>query len=354
MTTDRPAGSGELPPDWETLARHFAKDGESAEMERVEQWLRSHPRDAALLERLSTATERALEPRDVGDVDVERALISVSHRRQAAIGIDRETAPRRRSAPPATAWRWRTPALAAAAIVIVAIGTLLVPSRTSEVATPARVAAVAHTTSVGERDSVPLPDGSLAVLGPRSRLLVPATYGEGAREVELNGEGYFVVRHDTTRPFRVRAGVATVRDIGTAFIVRTIEGGAVRVVVTEGRVELRRAVAPDGGGIVLGQGDVGTLSQDGRPVVVRGAGRPDDIAWLRGVLVFREVPVHDVVREIERWYDVRLHVADSALARRHFTGTFEGEPIDRVLRTMALALNANFQWRGDTAVLAPK
>ena len=352
MTTDRPAASGDLPPDWETLARHLAKDGETAEMERVEEWLQSHRRDAAMLEWLDAAAARALEQRDAGDVDVERALVLVAGRRdQAAIGVVRGSA-RRSAARQPSAWQWRTPALAAAAILIVVVGSLLVPSRTSEVATPARVAAITHATTVGERDSVQLPDGSLAVLGPRSRLLVPTSYGERAREVELNGEGYFVVRHDATRAFRVRAGVATVRDIGTAFTVRTIEGGGVRVVVTEGRVELRRAVVPDGGGVALGRGDVGTLSQDGRTVVARGAGRSEDVAWLRGILAFREAPVRDVAREIERWYGVQLHVADSTLARRHFTGSFEGEPVDRVLRTMALALGVDLAWRGDTAVLS--
>ena len=59
----------------------------------------------------------------------------------------------------------------------------------------------------------------------------------------------------------------------------------------------------------------------------------------------------EVAAALRRWYGVELQVPDTALAGRHLTMTFTGEPKGRVLETIALALGARLQLHGDTAVL---
>ena len=76
-----------------------------------------------------------------------------------------------------------------------------------------------------------LADGSRVVLGPDSRLTVPADFGSGARAVELEGDGYFDVRHDAAKPFAVRVGQALVEDVGTTFRVESDDGNATSVSV---------------------------------------------------------------------------------------------------------------------------
>jgi ferric-dicitrate binding protein FerR (iron transport regulator) len=58
-----------------------------------------------------------------------------------------------------------------------------------------------------------------------------------------------------------------------------------------------------------------------------------------------------VSSELRRWYGVELRVEDSALASRHLTMTFSGDPLERVLRVIGLGLGAEIERHGDTAVV---
>jgi transmembrane sensor len=88
--------------------------------------------------------------------------------------------------------------------------------------------------------------------------------------------------------------------------------------------------------------------------VRRGAATDDDVSWLRGRLVYRDAPLAHVRADLRRWYGLELVLADSALAARHLTASFAGEPPDEVLRVIGLALGAAIERRGDTAVVRPR
>jgi transmembrane sensor len=201
-------------------------------------------------------------------------------------------------------------------------------------------------------DSVSLPDGSQVVLAPGSRLAVAAGYGGTHRELRLDGVARFTVRHDAARPFVVRVADAEVRDLGTVFTVRRRVGGDVAVAVTEGVVALRgaRAAAADPG-VVLDAGDRGTVAADGQVAVERGGAAAEDLGWTEGRLAFRDAPLDEVREGLRRWFGVTLRVDDPALAGRHLTASFQGEPLARVREVLALALGATAELRGDTLVL---
>lgn len=343
----RPAGSA---PDWEVLARYLADESPAAEAEGVRRWLAAHPADAALVRTLDETLDRlAVAP--TAEIDVEAALARARTQRNGA-GV--RPLPHRTSGAVSTAMapsRWRSPMLRAAAVIAVASAAALAwwgAQRGDE--PPALASARVYETGVGERDSLRLPDGSLAVLGPESRLVVAAGYGAPAREVTLHGESYFEVRHDDAHAFTVHAGAAAVRDIGTTFSVRN-EGDSVRVAVREGAVLLHAAAGQRDDGVVLHAGDVGVLDTGGRAVARRGTLEEDAMAWTRGRLVFRDAPLAEVAAELRRWYGLELRVGDSALADRHLTASFDGEPAERVLDVIGLALGAELERRGDTVVV---
>lgn len=360
MTTEPRDLFAGAPADDEALARYLAGESPADEADAVRRWLAQQPERAQAVARLQRALQSfaAAPP----PVDVERALQHV--RTRMAEAEPRVLPLRPRSPAPAGARRqpwgqssaqpWARRALRIAAAVVLLAGGALFTWRATRPAGPAGVTAVAaqtFATGVGERDSLWLADGSFVLLGPGSRLRVAAGYGAARREVELAGEAYFEVAPDAARPFVVRSGAATIRDLGTAFAVRQDAGGAVRVAVTEGTVELSAAAA-QAGAVVLQAGDRGVLPPDGRAAVAqRAAALDDDLAWTRGELVFVDAPLERVAAELRRWYGVELRVDDPALTGRHLTASFAGEPAPQVLRVIALALGAELQMRGDTAVL---
>ncbi|HEY8174778.1 MAG TPA: FecR domain-containing protein, partial [Gemmatimonadaceae bacterium] len=307
--------------DWDKLGRYLAGESSPDEAAAVRHWLEAHPSDAKFVAALEAAVGKVAP---ASPVDVEAALRRVKTRMHAA------------SPSP-----WRRYAVFAAAAAVILVAGVLVTRQT----TPERrvVAARTYTTQVGERRDVLLADGTQVTLGPATSLVVLG------RDAELSGEALFSVVHDRKRPFTVRAGDAVIRDIGTEFTVHSDPGEAVRVVVNEGVVQLSHG----GDSVMLARGDVGVLETNGRVAASPGAATDDDLAWTRGRLVFRNADVTELAADLRRWYGVELRVTDTALLRRHFTGSFAREPANRVLDVIALALGAHVERRGDTAFILP-
>jgi ferric-dicitrate binding protein FerR (iron transport regulator) len=185
-----------------------------------------------------------------------------------------------------------------------------------------------------ERAELRLSDGTRIRLAPASHIRVAADYGEKERSVYLEGQGYFEVKHDESRPFIVYAGTAIARDVGTDFAVRSYaEDRAVQVVVRSG------AVAMSGVGR-LGAGDVGRLGIDGTSSLTHGVAVDALLAWLDGRLVFHDAPLATVIAELRRWHDADVQLADPRLGTLPFTGVLTDvsfrSSVDLVAATLGL------------------
>ncbi len=342
---DRPEPS----PDWDALARLAAGESPADEAEAIGVWLDTHPVDREVVDALQSSTADLLP-----DVDVEAALIRVHQRMQdpARGGVNNRPArkplarPGRAFARPMVTRRWPVAAVLAAGIAAIAI--VVARRGHPDVETPARV----YQTAVGQRDSVLLVDGSRIVLGPDSRLDVPAGYGAKSRQVGLRGDALFTVRHDAAKPFTVQVGNAVIQDVGTTFVVESDASDGTRVSVVVGSVRLRRVGSAEGSGVALAAGDRGTVDLTGVARAERNVAVADDTAWTTGRLKFDGVPLSQLASELHRWYGVLVNVADSSLVDRHVTTTIEsGQPVDEVLRNIGLSLGAKVERHGNSATI---
>ena len=354
MTDPTPdAGSPADQIDWDALARYLAGETSADEADVMRRWLDARPDRAELVAALDSSLGR-LAYQAPPDLDVEGALRRVRTRmNEPEVRPLPSVATRRAGTVGPPARRWPASALRAAAVIgAIAIGTTLFwQTRRDRDTQETPAASQMYTTAVGQRDSVRLPDGTRVVLGPGSRLAVDQGYGTSHREVGLRGEAYFDAQHGGAHPFVVRAGNATVRDVGTVFAIHSDPGDGVRVVVASGAVVLESRNTPGDSGVLLRQGDRGVLAPDGRIVAERGVAIDDDLAWTRGRLVFRDAPLDQVRADLRRWYGIELEIADSSLAGKHVTTTFDGEPAQRVVDVLALILGATAEQRADTVRL---
>lgn len=327
MSTDNSDSDANL--DYVRLSRYLAGECTAAERADVETWLAGDPARRELLASLTTAWETAGRPRRHQTSNVEGAWTKM------AATLDRVETPASRV--------WSSPAWRIAAALLVVAGGFGV-WQVSKRATGTK--AIIYTTTAGDRETIGLSDSTTVILGPASRLTVAAGYGTSARDVTLEGEALFTVRHDAAKPFRVRIAGAIVEDVGTEFGVRAYtRADTVQVVVTSGVVMLRRAATPTDTAGVIRAGQIGLLAASGAALVSSVSNTAELLAWSTGQLVFDETLMSKVAVEIKRWYDVDVTV-DSALAGRRISVGFNGESIDDVARVIATTIDARVERKG--------
>jgi transmembrane sensor len=340
--------------DWEALARYFAGESSATEAEATSRWLAEHPEEADAFAALDAVTAQ-LDSNDLADAVGGEPDVDAAWQRVSAQLDERPVAAKTKVytfAPRPSVWR--SPALrAAAAIALIAGSAAVWRLDMGESPDAAVTAARTFATAPGKRDSVVLVDGSRVLLGPGSSLRIEAGYGDQRRDVYLDGEALFDVRHDDARPFVVHASDLMVHDLGTTFTVRTTNGtnGVTTVAVTQGAVRVARSIASTDSGVVLRAGDRGTTASGSAFTVERGAVLTDELAFTRGQLVFRDTPLPVVAASLRRWYGVDVRIADSSLNARTLTASFNEEPLADVLRVIGLALDARVQHEDSTVVI---
>jgi transmembrane sensor len=213
--------------------------------------------------------------------------------------------------------RWLSWGIAAAAVLALATA-----FRSRTVSSGAAWQSTEIVTGAGELATVQLPDGSVARVGPRSRLRLIAAHDE--RVVSLEGHAFFAVAKRPDRPFRVRTRGGDALALGTRFDVSTQERG-LRLVVVEGRVALS---AKESQTEVSG-GEAADLI-DGRASRAVAVSDPALLKWMGRFLAFQSTPLPRVAAEIERVYGVRVVLADSSLASETVSAAFTDEPFRQV------------------------
>jgi transmembrane sensor len=354
MTDDRE--QPDLDARWEGLARYLSGESSPEEARRIREELERDADRAALLNALDAALAPAIGT-PLSSREVEAALASVMARRDRPATADDASPdvvplrPRDVTQPARLRSRWKRSAIRAAAAVLVVAGASMLwraARPADEAAGDPERAAVArvHRTAAGEIDTLRLADGSTVVLGPGSTLAIGA-FGPRIRETTLEGQAFFDVVHDDTRPFVVRTSSATLRDIGTSFSVRSDAGRGTRVAVSSGAVDVVAVGAAAGAPTVLHAGDRAEVTE-GRMRVERGTVTPDELSWTRGVLELRDAPLGVVAEELRRWYGVKLLVSDSTIAARRVTATFQDASADELGRVLAAVLATTVTRNGDT------
>jgi transmembrane sensor len=201
-------------------------------------------------------------------------------------------------------------------------------------------------TEHAEMVTASLDDGSVVRLAPESRLRV--TPVASRREVWLDGEAFFAVAKDSSRPFAVRTRAGSVEVLGTRFDLRVV-GDELRLVVTEGKVALTSGTHRQ----IVVAGQVAHV-RDGRAPVVESTAKIDSLlSWTDGFIVFQNTPLRQVTRELERRYGVRVLLPDSTIASRTVTAWFTNQDFHQVLFAICRAVDAHCTLRDSVASIEP-
>ena len=209
----------------------------------------------------------------------------------------------------------------------------------------------AYATAIGQRQEVRLADGTRVELNTNTR--VHASVTATRRTVTLEeGEAYFDVVHDATRPFVVYAGNCRITDLGTKFSVFR-NGDDVRVTVQEGRVKVE----------ILGQlaGSAPVVTEGGHQLVTKGSeslllSKPDadianELSWRSGVLVFHQQTLAEAAEQFNRYNSRQIFVEGSARKIR-IGGSFRADNVDVFVLLLHRGFGLSVSNQGDRIVVS--
>lgn len=173
-----------------------------------------------------------------------------------------------------------------------------------------------------------LPDGTKVWLSAETTLSFPLYFPSGERSVEMEGEAYFEVTHDPTRPFSVRSGEMTLRVLGTVFNIYAYPGDqTIETTLLEGSVSQRF----DGveGEIILHPSEQTCYTRHNRQIAHTRVDPNDYKAYREGKIVFRDASAEKILLALERTYDVRIVIEKAWLKYDKYTLTVnKNEDID--------------------------
>lgn len=202
--------------------------------------------------------------------------------------------------------------------------------------TKAPVAIFFSVQSQGGMQKVLLPDSSLLF----SRGAADFTFhqNEQQRKLAFSGLGFFEIARQENRPFFIQLKEATIKVLGTSFLVKAVEDESLEVGVESGKVE----VLFKGQRFLLGSGEKWQLGTDKKARVLLIAD-PNYLSWKNRKLQFQDTPLAEVFPALERHYGIRVSVTNQEILGCRFTGTFEDVSLEKLLEIMSYSLRLSVE-----------
>lgn len=195
----------------------------------------------------------------------------------------------------------------------------------------------------GEQIRVVLQDGTVVMMNSSSQLRYPKVFGLFSREVELRGEAYFDVEKDTKRPFLLKAQGVTVRVTGTQFNAKAYpEDSLIQVYLVEGGVQLLKENLAT---YTLFPGQYASYNKlDNKCSISMPSPLSAEavISWKEGKLSFRSVALGEILKVLERKFNVTFVTERPDLLQVRFSLSVSELGIEAILNEMEHVSNIHF------------
>ena len=187
------------------------------------------------------------------------------------------------------------------------------------------------TVQSGERAHLTLPDGTTVRMNVASSVTYPTNFGFQNREISLNGEAFFTVTKDSTRPFIVETPYLKVKALGTVFNIDSYENAdRVETTLLEGAVQI--VTKRDNPQATL-------LKPNEKAIFYKKTGKLDvektdlryETAWVNGELIFRSATFEEMIKVLSRYYGIEVDIVSSKIQNERYTGSFNAKNMTDVL-----------------------
>ena len=190
-----------------------------------------------------------------------------------------------------------------------------------------------------------LSDGTRVWLNSETSIQYPVAFGAKERRVFVQGEAYFEVAKDANKPFTVQFMSSSVTVLGTSFNIRAYpEEKRSQTTLAEGSV---RIYSP-GSSMLLKPGEQAEVSALSGEMVKQEVEVKNFTSWKDGRFVFEQQPLEDIMRTLERWYDIRVIFEDEGAKRISLSGNMKryGD-FSQVMKMLQMTRDVRFELHGN-------
>ncbi|MDR1402839.1 MAG: DUF4974 domain-containing protein [Tannerellaceae bacterium] len=185
----------------------------------------------------------------------------------------------------------------------------------------------------GQRVSLTLSDGTAVWLNARTRLTYPTAFVGAQRRVSVEGEAFFEVAKDKSKPFIVSANGTEVKVAGTSFNVYSYPDEPVsRISLLEGSISVHSKTSPDIEVTLRPQEEVIVQNQT---MIIGKIPNNDYFLWKEGIYSFENETLGNILKKLELYYDIKIEVKNPAILKWKYTMKFrQRDGIDEILRAL--------------------
>lgn len=197
----------------------------------------------------------------------------------------------------------------------------------------------------GERKHLVLPDSSEIWLNAGTTFKYPGRFSKKERLVYLDGEAYFSVKKDATRPFVVKASQVSVKVLGTRFNVKAYpEDEKITATLTCGKVEVN---APAQSPKILSPNEQLTYNKKTSHISITEIPAADTDSWVTGKLILTNASLSEIQQILERRYNITISNRTSLAGSMRYTVRFlQNEDMEQVLTILGEIIGFDYRKNG--------
>ena len=191
-----------------------------------------------------------------------------------------------------------------------------------------------------------LPDGTVVTLNSGAILTYPSRFEGSFRTVTLQGEAWFEVSPDKSKPFVIAVENVRIRVVGTSFFVntKTLDNNK-EIILATGMVRVYYENKPEKMAI-LSPGDKAELNTDGYSIIKSTNEDQNYLAWKTKHIVFNNTPLNEVVALLTKVYHTSIRLSDERLSDCRITTTFDKQSLESVLNVLKATLDLQIRNTG--------
>lgn len=200
-------------------------------------------------------------------------------------------------------------------------------------------------TGAAENRTLRLSDGTTIRMNAETELVVSGSYLTGSREIFLNGEAYFEVKHDPENPFIIHSNQTSIEVLGTEFNVRSYKSqNNVQVAVVNGKVSFKNEIpGQEVNKVILGRGQYAYLDLNNGRFEKDDVAIENYLAWKNRSLVFEELSLAQVCQQLFRLYEAGCSFEDDGVESLLITAKLSDPTLEKISEVIALTHNIRYE-----------